>query len=131
MIRRETPIGELMTKSPLHIDAELTLADAGARMAGERVRHLPVMADHRLVGMISARDILLLEALPGVDPKSITVDSAMTANPITCKPTAPLSEVLQLMEEQAVGAVPVVEEGRLLGIFTTVDAVSLLRRALV
>jgi len=130
MIDGTKPISEFMTPAPRSIEADLTLADGRERMASDGIRHLPVFDDDRLVGIVSARDIILLEALPGIDPEEATVAAAMTANPATCAPDTSLLEVLNLMNDRHLGAVPITNKGDLLGIFTDVDAVRLLRDAL-
>jgi CBS domain-containing protein len=58
----ETPVGRYMTGEPVTIAAETETAAAAATMIELGVRHLPVMDDGRLVGMVSARDLLSLEA---------------------------------------------------------------------
>ena len=130
MIDAFTPVAQFMTEHPQVIEADLNLADARNRMASEGVRHLPVTREGRLVGMVSARDLMLLESLTEIDDERTLVESAMSVNPRVCTPETPVAEVLSLMEEKGVGAVPVVREGRVEGIFTSVDAVRILRDAL-
>lgn len=131
MLSKDEPIRRFMTRAPVKIDAELTLADARDRMAEEKVRHLPVLDGPRLVGIISARDVLLLESLHSVDPDQTPVTIAMSGDPITCTADTPLAEVLEVMQKDAIGAMPVVDDDGVVGIFTSVDAVRILREALV
>src|SRR5687768_10792905 len=58
----ETPVAAYMTAEPVKVDAEMDVAVAAATMADLGVRHLPVMDHGRLVGMVSSRDLLSLEA---------------------------------------------------------------------
>lgn len=61
MIAATAPIRDYMTETIIGIDADLTLADAKARMANEQILHLPALSDGRLVGILSARDIILMD----------------------------------------------------------------------
>lgn len=58
----ETPVRRYMTTEPVTVDAEMDVSVAAATMADLGVRHLPVMDHGRLVGMVSSRDLLSLEA---------------------------------------------------------------------
>lgn len=132
MIEKFTPISRFMTPNPLSIDASLSVADARTRMANERVRHLPVTRDGALVGIVTARDLMVLESLAAINVREATVELAMTANPRTCHETTSLGEVLSVMEDTAVGAVPVLDDNnKVVGIFTAVDGIRVLRDALV
>lgn len=131
MIQRSQPIREFMTPAPLTVEDDLPLADARDRMARSRVRHLPVVRDGALVGILSARDLLMMEDLSASAMSSMTVDAAMTANPHRVGPDEPLGDVVRAMVQHDVGAVLVVEGEKVVGIFTDVDAVHLLDRALI
>lgn len=130
MLDKKTPISEYMTEATIQIDVELSLADAKDRMASSSIRHLPVIDDGKLVGMLSARDLLLIESLPGINRDETLVDAAMVDSPKTVAPTASLGEALAVMEDNHIGALPVVEGGKLVGIFTSTDALKLLRRSI-
>lgn len=132
MIAATAPIKDYMTQATIGIDADLTLADAKARMANERIRHLPVLRDGRLIGILSARDVILMESLPDIEPSETPVQSAMVGGNLrTCAPDSPIRDALQIMVEHGIGAVPIVEDGQLSGIFTDVDAAKVLLNALV
>ena len=87
----------------------------------------------RLVGVLSQRDLYLLETLRGVDIATERVGEAMTADPFTTSPDAPLDEVAAHMAEHKYGCAVIVDEGAVAGVFTTVDALralsALLRRS--
>ena len=126
-----SPIKNFMTRRPLTIDAGLSLGDAGSLMANSHIRHLPVTREGYLVGIVSARDLMLVESLLGHNTKRSLVETAMTANPRTCSLNTPVRDVLSLMEDNGIGAFPVVDGTQIEGIFTTVDAVQILREVLI
>lgn len=125
-------VRQFMTPCPVIIDGGLTVADASARMFQIHARHLPVYTEGHLVGILSDRDVAYTSTVRGLDPEVCTTEQACTPNPYVCTPTTPLETAVQTMIEHKYGAVLVMEDGRLLGILTVMDAlmalVALLRR---
>jgi acetoin utilization protein AcuB len=111
-----------MAVSPVVIASHSTLADAHQLMRERGVRHLPVVEGTRLVGVVSQRDLYLIESLRNVDASADTVAEAMNAEPYAVAPDAPLEEVAREMAEHKYGSAVVVHRGEVVGIFTTVDA---------
>jgi acetoin utilization protein AcuB len=116
------PIQKHMTTTPHSIGSEQTLARAAAVMREHDIRHLPVLHGGALVGMLTERDIRLVEALSGVDPKSVLVDDAMSSSVYSVAPETPLDEVVLTMAEHKYGSAVVMHGSKVVGIFTTVDA---------
>ncbi len=116
------PVRSFMTASPVVVASHRTLAEAHQLMREHRVRHLPVVDDGRLVGILSQRDLYMLETLRGIDVASETVAEAMTAEPYTAAPDAPLDDVAREMADHRYGSAVVVDGGAVVGVFTTVDA---------
>lgn len=117
-------VRQFMTASPETIAADLTLAQARERMYGLGVRHLPVLEGSELVGVLSERDITLVESLEG-DLAKIPVRRAMTACPFTCGPEAHVHAVAAEMAAHKYGSAIVVDRdhpGHVVGVFTTIDA---------
>lgn len=123
-------IKDFMTPMPIVIDSELTLDDAATRMFEHKIRHLPVMQNGHLVGIVSDRDMSILDTIPEVDRHRVTVASAMTPNPYTCNSETSVAEVVTIMAEHKIGTAVVMDEGKLSGIFTPIDAMRLLARLL-
>ena len=115
-------IQSYMTTSPRTIDADRTMADAHGVMREHQLRHLPVVSAERLVGVISVGDLHLVETLRDVDPSTIRVEDVMTRSVYSVSPDAPLDGVVQEMARHKYGSVVVVDNGHVVGIFTTVDA---------
>ena len=123
-------IGMYMTANPVAIESRSTLAEAHDRMRASGIRHLPVVDDGQLVGVVSQRDLYLLQTLRTVDPAAETVGEAMMRSPYTVAPETPLEEVARRMSENKYGSAVVVERGAVVGMFTTVDALRALAAVL-
>jgi acetoin utilization protein AcuB len=116
------PISKYMTTTPRTAAASVTLAEAAQMMTASGIRHLPVVEGERLLGVISERDIQFVDAFPDVDPKKLTVGEAMIEKPYSVGPDVGLDEVAATMAEQKYGSAVIVQNGHVVGVFTTVDA---------
>lgn len=110
------------------------MAQAHAIMRAHHIRHLPVLESGKIVGIVSERDLHLIETLPGGDPDDVTVEEAMTESVYVVPGEAPVDGVVERMAERKYGSAVVVNPvGVVEGIFTTVDALQVfadvLRRA--
>ncbi|MCZ7682005.1 MAG: CBS domain-containing protein [Sandaracinaceae bacterium] len=119
-------VREHMTESPHTIGKDQTLDRASAVMRAHGIRHLPVLEGGTLLGILSNRDVYLIETLDDVDPASVTVEEAMTAEPYAVAPDTPLKEVVDEMIAHKYGAAVVMEGRDVSGIFTTIDALRVL-----
>jgi CBS domain-containing protein len=126
----DAPISDYMTPSPACIAAHRTLADAWQAMQHEHVRHLPVLDGGAVVGMISQRDLGLLGAGSATRLEDVRVADAMSGDPYVVAPRVSLRVVIDQLNAQKIGSAIVVDKGRVLGVFTTTDALALLRRML-
>ena len=87
-----------------------------------RVRHVPVEEDEKLVGIVSYRTIIKLVAESGLDEDEfLPVREVMKPDPISIPPSMPSVDAIRLMNEKGIGSLPVVEDGRLVGIVTEHD----------
>jgi acetoin utilization protein AcuB len=115
-------IQKYMTTSPHSVGQEQTLAVAHGIMREHRIRHLPVLHGGRLVGMLTERDLHLVETLKDVDPTKVTVEDAMSTQVYSVEPDTGLDVVAQEMAEHKYGSAVVMQNQKVVGIFTTVDA---------
>lgn len=117
-------IAECMTRDPVTIPSDLSLADALLRMFDHGIRHLPVIDQGHVVGIVSERDIAMVTGIPGVDKNRVQIVEAMVPNPYIVGPSAPLIDVCSMMLERKMGCAVVMDQGKLLGIFSVVDALA-------
>ncbi len=106
---------------------------ARSRLEKHRINQLPVVVNNRLVGIISDRD--LRDAFPSVldidgrrrvqkmlaGPERVNVESVMTRDVLTLGPEDSVEAAAQIMRRERIGAIPILEEGRLVGILTRSD----------
>lgn len=123
-------IHEYMTPTPLTIGADQTLSQAHLMMREHGIRHLPVLVGGKLEGILSDRDLSLVETLRDVDPAKVTVEEAMSQVVYTVAPDAPLDEVAAHMAEHKLGSVVVLTGGKVSGVFTAVDGLRALAEVL-
>jgi acetoin utilization protein AcuB len=115
-------ISRYMTKQPWTIARTASLADAHLLMLEHRLRHLPVLDHGNLVGVVSQRDLHLLESVADSPLEDIPVGEAMSQHPFIVTGDTPLDEVAEIMASKKYGSAIVVGRDGVEGIFTTVDA---------
>jgi acetoin utilization protein AcuB len=125
-------VDRYMTREPYSVSSTDSLARVRQMMTSHAIRHLPVIDNGRLVGVISDRDVAMIEGIPGVDLVRIECARLMTP-PLSVWGETPLDEVSELMTSRKADCVVVQGGHGVAGIFTAVDALSaltdLLRRA--
>lgn len=119
-----------MSAAPQTIGRAEPLVIAERRMQEHGIRHLPVMDGDRVIGVLSQRDALFAESLPGVNPTEIRVEEVMAETVFTATPDAPLAEVVGEMARRKIGSAVIIEDGRCVGVFTTSDALAALQDVL-
>lgn len=117
-------VSKFMTTLPHTIGADQSLTKAGKMMGEHRVRHLPVLQAGKLVGILSDRDVRLVESFRDVDPDKVTVEEAYSPDPYIVSPQASLSDVCAEMSRKKYGCVLVCDNHKLVGIFTWIDALN-------
>jgi acetoin utilization protein AcuB len=121
------PIREFMTPTPQTIGLTQPLEVAHRLMREHDIRHLPVLDRGRLVGLVSERDLHFIETLRGIDQGVVPVAEAMTPEPFTVRPDAPIDQVVRRMAAKKYGSCVIVDRsGKVDGVFTTVDALRIL-----
>lgn len=109
-------VREIMTREPSTLAPSSTIGEAATIMRQDDCGSVPIVEGGRLVGIITDRDIVIRVVAGGKDPKSTRVSDAMTADPMTVAPDASVDEARTVMAERQVRRLPVVEDGRLVGL---------------
>lgn len=125
--KQPTTVGDVMTPDPTVVDPGVTVGGAYATMRGQGFRHLPVVLDGQLVGVISTSDVGRL----GAGMSAILdqpVGEAMNKDVLTTSPDAPIETAAAQMALRKVNCLPVVVDGRLVGIVTSYDLLDALAR---
>jgi acetoin utilization protein AcuB len=121
-------VADYMTPLPVTVEIGISLAVALDRMYNDNIRHLPVVDEAgKMIGMLSTRDIAGLCALRGIDLADARVEDAMARVPFTCADHSPLVAVIERMERDRLGSAIVTQDDKPIGIFTTTDALRVLR----
>jgi acetoin utilization protein AcuB len=112
---------DIMTEDPMVLEPSATIAEAMEILASLEIRHLPVMRDKELVGMISERDVYRFADDDARRERSVA--TVMNTNVISVEPDASIPEVAAALVENRIGAVPVVDghDGDVVGIVSYVD----------
>ncbi|MCB1140774.1 MAG: CBS domain-containing protein [Leptospiraceae bacterium] len=118
------PIQKYMTTTPLTIHRDSTLDEAFKEMKSHQIRHLPVMDGSEILGIISERDIMVAEALNNVDPSKVKAGDIAKTETYKVPPDMPTDEVVLEMAANKYGSALIVQNNKLVGIFTTVDALT-------
>ena len=111
-------IDYIMTTELLTMASSNTVGDAFELISKQKIRHIPVVDGDKLVGMVSQRDLLLFH-----EHVNIPLSDIMQKELITIEPERSIRSAALLLQKHKIGSLPVLEEGRLVGIVTDTDFV--------
>ncbi|MEJ2209674.1 MAG: CBS and ACT domain-containing protein [Anaerolineae bacterium] len=118
-------VRDCMTPKPITVRPESDPRAGLMLIKSGRFRHLPVVdGEDNLVGIVDRNDLetfLAQAGSPGIQKRQHRVDQAMTREVVTVSPDCPLEEAASLMVAHKIGSLPVLEEGRVVGIVTETD----------
>src|SRR5215472_3994249 len=132
-------VEDVMQAAVITITPNTSLPEAMRLVRHRGIRHLPVVEDDRLVGIVSDRDLKQAMASPATALEShelrylldaVTVDEIMTRAVVTVGRMFPVEEAARLMVTEKISALPVTERGRLIGIVTETDVLELFVRGM-
>ena len=123
-------VREWMTPDPFTLTEEDRVKTAVQHLLRAGIRHVPILRDGALVGIVTDRD--LRRALPSVEAgasperyqafmERTTLRDIMTADPVTCTPDTDIADAVAIFVERKLGAIPVVEDEELVAILTQID----------
>ncbi len=129
-------VQDIMTRDPVTVEADWPVRKARDLARELGLRRMPVLDGGTLVGIITDRDLRVIETISGAASfvekyhdflmRTISVRQAMTPDPHTVVPDTDLVEVARMTRDLRVGGLPVVEDGLLVGMITRTDLIGLL-----
>lgn len=133
-MKQRVPISQIMTKDLITLNLTQSLYEAENLFKKNKIRHIPVVENQKLLGVLSYSDLLKIsyadveqsddaEDVPvsAVVYDVFTILQVMTKAPLTVNPETTIKEVAEILSEHSFHSVPVVENGDLKGIVTTTD----------
>jgi acetoin utilization protein AcuB len=119
-------VAEVMTPNPVTVAPSDTLQAAQEKMEVGRFRQVPVVDKERLVGILTDRDTRQLIG----QLAHTRVEAVMSTHPFTVDPSTPVEKAAHLLITNKIGGLPVVEDGKLVGIITATDMLRVLEAVL-
>ena len=129
-MKKNEPISSIMTKELVTLTLEDTLYSAEKRMKKNHIRHMPVVQDDKLIGLISLSDLQRVSFIDAYGKEGtedtpiynmLDITALMIKNPLTASPQPTILEVSKLLASKEFHSLPVVEKDKLVGIITTTD----------
>ncbi|MCM4152798.1 CBS domain-containing protein [Arenibacter sp. N53] len=135
-MKRREPVSKIMTTDLITINHTNSLLDAEKLFEKHKIRHIPVVSNKKIIGILSLTDLLRISFVDTYGEDDSHVDTAvynmlnieqvMVKNPVHISPTLSIKEVTEILAKKEFHALPVVENGDLVGIVTTTDLLNYL-----
>ncbi|WP_458628891.1 CBS domain-containing protein [Winogradskyella sp. PC D3.3] len=139
-MRNDTLISTIMSTDIIALNRDDNLETAELLFKRHKIRHIPVVKEDVVVGILSYTDLLRISFADAVDETEteveslvynmFTIDQVMAKNVVTVSSKATIKEVAKILAEKEFHALPVVDEGSLVGIVTTTDLINYLLKQL-
>lgn len=135
-MKKRTPISEIMTKEVITLNHNDDLETAEHLFKTKNIRHIPVVSGDNIIGMLSYTDLLRISFADAIDEDEMSVDTVvynmftieqvMAKNLTKVSSGATIKEVAEVLSKKEFHALPVVDNGKLVGIVTTTDLINYL-----
>lgn len=135
-MKNKVPVSTIMTKNVVKLNLSDNLTKAETLFKKHHIRHIPVVNDKLIIGMLSYTDLLRISFADEVDDEENTIDitvynmfsveQVMTKNLTTIFPETTIKEAAEILSKNEFHALPVIENGSLVGIVTTTDLIKYL-----
>jgi CBS domain-containing protein len=119
-----------MTKDVVAVDEKMTALDAARLMTEKGISSLIIEKDHAPVGIISERDFVKKICLKDMQPSTVNVGSIMSKIQTYASPDTPVDVAVQRMVNHKIRRLPVISDGKVIGIITVTDLAKHLRTIL-
>jgi CBS domain-containing protein len=114
-------VRDVMTTQPMHVKESASLIEAARAMRDRDIGDLIVVRGGEILGMVTDRDLVIRGLAEGHDPKTMTVGEICSTDVVTVEPGASVDRVIELMRAKAVRRIPVVDDGKPVGILSLGD----------
>lgn len=135
-MKKSVPVSEIMTKKVVTLKKNDNLVTAEELFKKHHIRHIPVVSGKAVVGMLSYTDLLRISFADAVDPDGETIDEVvydmfnisqiMANDVVSVSSQTTIREVAEFLSKNEFHALPVVDDGKLVGIVTTTDLINYL-----
>lgn len=134
-MKQNVPVSDIMSTELVVLYPEQTLYEVEKLLNIHNIRHIPVVENERIVGIISRSDLLRVSFSESTDDDegvesmvfdTFSIPQVMTRVPVTVESDATIMEVAEILSRQSFHSLPVVEKGKLVGIVTTTDLINYL-----
>ena len=122
-MRARIPVAEIMTATPVTIPSEATAADAAKLMREKEIGSLVVLEFGKPTGIVTERDIVTKIAAVDEKPSRVSVKAIMMSPLVAVHPHEEVAEAAKLMAQRKIRRLPVIQEGKLIGIVTENDII--------
>jgi len=129
-MKKNEPISSIMTREVITLSLSDTLYSAEKRMKTNHIRHMPVVNEGKLIGLISLSDLQRISFIDAYSKEGtedtpvynmLSIKDLMIKNPLTASPRTTILEVSKLLASKEFHSLPVVDQDKLVGIITTTD----------
>ncbi|MGQ4383922.1 CBS domain-containing protein [Streptomyces sp. SAS_270] len=114
-------VREVMTPGVVAVRPDASLVEAAQLMRAQDVGDVLVAGEHQVIGVLTDRDIALRAVADGVDPLTVSAQAVCTPRPVVVSPDDEVATAVELMREHSVRRLPVVENGRPVGMVSLGD----------
>jgi len=135
-MKKGTPISDIMTREVITLKTTDSLEYAEHLFKSEHIRHIPVVKDNSVLGMLSYSDLLRISFADAVDEDTGTVDTVvynmftieqvMAKNLVSVTSETTIKSVAELLAKREFHAIPIIDNSELVGIVTTTDLINFL-----
>jgi CBS domain-containing protein len=135
-MKKRTPVSEIMTKNVITLNHKDNLETAELLFKKNKIRHIPVVSGENIMGMLSYTDLLRISFADAIDDDEenvdtvvynmFTIEQVMAKKLISVDPNATIKDVAEILAKKEFHALPVLENGKLVGIVTTTDLINYL-----
>ena len=139
-MKHQLPITKIMTKDVITLDCNDNVETAEILFKRNNIRHIPVVKNKSIIGMLSYTDLLRISFADATDEydddvetvvyNMFTIEQVMAKNVISVQSSATIKEVAKLLGKKEFHALPVIDQDKLMGIVTTTDLINYLAEKL-